>query len=73
MGVIFSTRHGRVLVGVTAVVAVLVTIDGVRWSGVVDIFRAAVLRHSHLSGGPVGLVLIQVCGVAVGAAVVRRD
>lgn len=38
MGVIFSTRHGRVLVGVTAVVAVLVTIDGVRWSGVGDIF-----------------------------------
>ena len=38
MGVIFSTRHGRVLVGVTAVVAVLVTIDGVRWSGVGFIF-----------------------------------
>ena len=38
MGVIFSTLHGRVLVGVTAVVAVLVMIDGVRWSGVGDIF-----------------------------------
>ena len=38
MGVIFSTRHGRVLVSVTDVVAVLVTIDGVRWSGVGDIF-----------------------------------
>ena len=38
MGVIFSTGHGRVLVGVIDVVAVLVTIDGVRWSGGCFIF-----------------------------------